>query len=278
MEKIWNLKESGDELTVERLAEELTMPKLNPTKQDRRCYSIIANLLVQRGIKTFSQAKTFFRPDLNQLHDPFLLKDMDKAVERILFAISAKERILIYGDYDVDGTTAVALVYSYLSKFYNNIDYYIPDRYEEGYGISFKGVDYAYDTGVSLIICLDCGIKATEEIKYAGEKNIDFIVCDHHLAGKELPSSYAILDPKVENSNYPYDELSGCGVGFKLIQALQRRRGLKGDDIVSYLDLVAVSIAADVVPLTGENRILAYYGLKVLNHKPRIGLEGTFLC
>lgn len=273
MEKIWKLKESGDELTVERLAEELTMPKLNPTNEDKRCYSIIANLLVQRGIRTFSQAKTFFRPDLNQLHDPFLLKDMDKAVERILFAISAKERILVYGDYDVDGTTAVALVYSYLSKFYNNIDYYIPDRYEEGYGISFKGVDYAYETGVSLIICLDCGIKATEEIKYAGEKNIDFIVCDHHLAGKELPLSYAILDPKVENSNYPYDELSGCGVGFKLIQALQRRRGLKGDDIIPYLDLVAVSIAADVVPLTGENRILAHYGLKVLNHKPRIGLE-----
>jgi len=272
-EKIWNIKQRGDRETVDRLAQELCMPKINPTKQDEKIYKIIANLLVQRGIRTFSQAKDFFRPSLNRLHDPFLMKDMDKAVERILFAIDNKENILVYGDYDVDGTTAVALVYSYLGKFYNSIDYYIPDRYEEGYGVSFKGVDYAYDNNITLIICLDCGIKATEEIAYAGEKNIDFIVCDHHLPGKELPKAYAILDAKQEDSTYPYDELSGCGVGFKLIQALQKRMGLNSADLIPYLDLVAVSIAADVVPLTGENRILAYYGLKVINNKPRIGLE-----
>ncbi|MBQ0114129.1 MAG: single-stranded-DNA-specific exonuclease RecJ [Bacteroidales bacterium] len=273
MDKIWTLKPKGDEAVVERLARALCMPKQNPTEKDLRTYRIVSNLLVQRGITNFEQSKAFFRPDLNHLHDPFLMKDMDRAVERILFAVSAKEKILVYGDYDVDGTSAVALVYSYLENFYSNIDYYIPDRYEEGYGVSFKGVDYAESTGVSLIICLDCGIKATEEIAYAGEKNIDFIVCDHHLPGKELPKAYAILDAKVEGNEYPYDELSGCGVGFKLIQALQRRRGLKGDGIIPYLDLVAISIAADVVPLTGENRILAYYGLKVLNHKPRVGLE-----
>lgn len=273
MDKQWTIKKQAEEEAIERLAQELCMPRQNPTKQDKRIYNIIANLLIQRGIRTFSQAKTFFRPDLNRLHDPFLMKDMDRAVERILFAVNAKERILVYGDYDVDGTSAVALVYSYLEGFHDNLDYYIPDRYDEGYGISFKGVDYAADTNVSLIICLDCGIKATEEIAYAGEKDIDFIVCDHHLPGKELPKAYAILDPKAGNNDYPYDELSGCGVGFKLIQALQRRRGLKGDDIVHYLDLVAISIATDVVPLTGENRILAYYGLRVLNSKPCMGIE-----
>lgn len=273
MDKQWTIKKQAEEEAIERLAQELCMPRQNPTKQDKRIYNIIANLLIHRGIRTFSQAKTFFRPDLNRLHDPFLMKDMDRAVERILFAVNAKERILVYGDYDVDGTSAVALVYSYLEGFHDNLDYYIPDRYDEGYGISFKGVDYAADTNVSLIICLDCGIKATEEIAYAGEKDIDFIVCDHHLPGKELPKAYAILDPKAGNNDYPYDELSGCGVGFKLIQALQRRRGLKGDDIVHYLDLVAISIATDVVPLTGENRILAYYGLRVLNSKPCMGIE-----
>lgn len=273
MEKIWTIKQQGNKDSVERLARELCMPKDNPSEKDLRTYRIIANLLVQRGITTFSEAKTFFRPDLNHLHDPFLMKDMDKAVERILFAISAKEKILVYGDYDVDGTSAVALVYSYLEEFYDNIDFYIPDRYEEGYGVSFKGVDYAKSTDVSLIICLDCGIKATEEIAYAGERGIDFIVCDHHLPGIELPKAYAILDAKMEGNEYPYDELSGCGVGFKLIQAIQRKRGLKPDDLISYLDLVSISIAADVVPLTGENRILAYYGLKVLNKKPRVGLE-----
>ncbi|MBQ9312711.1 MAG: single-stranded-DNA-specific exonuclease RecJ [Bacteroidales bacterium] len=267
------MKQQGNKDSVERLARELCMPKDNPSEKDLRTYRIIANLLVQRGITTFSEAKTFFRPDLNHLHDPFLMKDMDKAVERILFAISAKEKILVYGDYDVDGTSAVALVYSYLEEFYDNIDFYIPDRYEEGYGVSFKGVDYAKSTDVSLIICLDCGIKATEEIAYAGERGIDFIVCDHHLPGIELPKAYAILDAKMEGNEYPYDELSGCGVGFKLIQAIQRKRGLKPDDLISYLDLVSISIAADVVPLTGENRILAYYGLKVLNKKPRVGLE-----
>ncbi|MCF0210199.1 MAG: single-stranded-DNA-specific exonuclease RecJ [Bacteroidales bacterium] len=281
MDKIWNLKPAGDSEIVERLARELCMPKQDPSEKDLATYRIVANLLVQRGIKNFEQAKTFFRPNLKHLHDPFLMPDMETAVERILFAVKAKEKILVYGDYDVDGTSAVALVYSYLETFYSNIDYYIPDRYEEGYGVSFKGVDYAESTGVSLIICLDCGIKATEEIAYAGEKNIDFIVCDHHLPGKDLPKACAILDAKIEGNKYPYDELSGCGVGFKLIQALQKRRGEPADDIIPYLDLVAISIAADVVPLTGENRILAYYGLKVLNGegskdlplKPRVGLE-----
>ncbi|MBR1769918.1 MAG: single-stranded-DNA-specific exonuclease RecJ, partial [Bacteroidales bacterium] len=273
MEKKWIIKPQGDSDTVERLAQEICMPRVNPGEEDIRTSIIVANLLVQRGIRTSEQARTFFNPDLNLLHDPFLMKDMDRAVERILVAVNAGENILIYGDYDVDGTSAVALVYSYLGKFYNNIKFYIPDRYKEGYGISFTGVDFAEENDISLIICLDCGIKATEEIAYAREKNIDFIVCDHHLPGAELPKAYAILDPKVKDSAYPYDELSGCGVGFKLIQALQRRRGLKGDDIIPYLDLVAVSIAADVVPLTGENRILAHFGLKVLNHKPRIGLE-----
>ncbi|MBO6117974.1 MAG: single-stranded-DNA-specific exonuclease RecJ [Bacteroidales bacterium] len=278
MSKRWKYKAQGDADKVERLAGLLCMPKENPTEKDKRCYRIVANLLVQRGIDTFEKAKDFFRPDLNKLHNPFLMENMEHAVERIMVAVYAKEKIMVYGDYDVDGTSAVALVYSYLSTFYDNLTYYVPDRYEEGYGVSFKGVDTAENDGVSLIICLDCGIKATEEIAYAGEKGIDFIVCDHHLPGKELPKAYAILDPKLEGCKYPYDELSGCGIGFKLIQALQQKRGKPADDLKQYLDLVAISIAADVVPLTGENRILAFHGLRVLNTKPRVGLEAILAC
>ena len=278
MKQLWTCKDYGGIDKVEGLAADLCMPKDNPTDKDMRCYRVIANLLLQRGIDSYDKAKDFFRPDLNKLHNPFLMEDMERAVERIMIATQAGERILIYGDYDVDGTSAVALVYSYLATFYDNIDYYIPDRYEEGYGISFKGVDYAAETDVKLIICLDCGIKATEEISYAGDRNIDFIVCDHHLPGSQVPKAYAILDPKMENSKYPYSELSGCGIGFKLVQALQKKREKPADDIKQYLDLVAISIAADVVPVTGENRILAYHGLKVINKKPRVGLEAILAC
>ncbi|MGP1515652.1 MAG: single-stranded-DNA-specific exonuclease RecJ [Bacteroidales bacterium] len=278
MNKLWKCKDSGDKQKVEELAIGLCMPKDNPTVKDLQCYRIIANLLVQRGIDSYEKAKEFFRPDLNKLHDPFLMEDMEQAVERIMIATDAGEKILVYGDYDVDGTSAVALIYSYLSSFYNNLEYYIPDRYEEGYGVSFKGVDYAAQNEVKLIICLDCGIKAIEEIAYAGEKNIDFIVCDHHLPGKELPKAYAILDPKLDDCKYPYDELSGCGIGFKLAQALQQKRERSADELKQYLDLVAISIAADVVPVTGENRILAYHGLRVINHRPRVGLEAILAC
>lgn len=273
----WNLKAQGDEQTVRSLASSLCTPKENPSEQDKRTSVIISNLLVQRGVTDFFQAKSFFRPDLNNLHDPFLMKGMERAVNRIFKAKETQEKILIYGDYDVDGTTAVALVYSYLREFYANIDFYIPDRYEEGYGVSFKGVDYAKENNISLIICLDCGIKATEEIKYANERNIDFIVCDHHLPSKDLPEAYVILDAKLEGATYPYKELSGCGVGFKLIQALQQKRGLEVKELEKYLDLVAVSIAADVVPLTGENRTLMQLGLKRINTKPCIGLEEILL-
>lgn len=278
MNKLWKCKDYGDKQKVEKLAIGLCMPKDNPTAKDLQCYRIIANLLVQRGIDSYEKAKEFFRPDLNKLHDPFLMEDMEQAVERIMIATDAGEKILVYGDYDVDGTSAVALIYSYLSSFYNNLEYYIPDRYEEGYGVSFKGVDYAAQNEVKLIICLDCGIKAIEEIAYAGEKNIDFIVCDHHLPGKELPKAYAILDPKLDDCKYPYDELSGCGIGFKLAQALQQKRERSADELKQYLDLVAISIAADVVPVTGENRILAYHGLRVINHRPRVGLEAILAC
>ncbi len=234
---------------------------------------IIASLLVQRGVETFEEAKKFFRPSLTDLPDPFLMKDMDMAVLRIEQAIQNKENILIYGDYDVDGTTSVALLSSYLGSYYPNISTYIPDRYEEGYGISFQGIDYAHDNNFSLIIALDCGIKAIEKVAYASQKNIDFIICDHHRPGKEIPQAIAVLDPKREDCNYPYKELCGCGVGFKLIQALARGRGLKIDDLILYLDLVATAIAADIVPITGENRILAHYGLKVINSNPRIGFK-----
>ncbi|WP_445716446.1 single-stranded-DNA-specific exonuclease RecJ [Flavobacterium sp.] len=235
--------------------------------------AIIAKLLVQRGIETFEQAKTFFRPTLADLHNPFLMKDMDKAVVRIEKAIANNENILVFGDYDVDGTTAVSLVSSYLRSFYPNVATYIPDRYAEGYGISYMGIDYAEDNNISLIIALDCGIKSIEHVNYAKAKNIDFIICDHHRPGDILPDAVAVLDPKREDCSYPYDELCGCGVGFKLIQALAENRNQTIEDLVEYLDLVATAIAADIVPITGENRVLAKFGLEVINSKPRPGIK-----
>lgn len=233
----------------------------------------IAYLLVQRGIETFEDAHRFFRPKLEDLHNPYLLKDMDKAVARIEEAIENGENILVYGDYDVDGTTSVALVSEYLKTYYPNVFTYIPDRYDEGYGVSYQGIDFAHDNDFSLIITLDCGIKAVDKVAYASEKNIDFVICDHHTPGKEIPDAVAVLDPKREDCEYPYKELCGCGVGFKLIQALAARRGLGIEDLILYLDLVATAIAADIVPITGENRILAYYGLKVINENPRVGIQ-----
>jgi single-stranded-DNA-specific exonuclease len=229
--------------------------------------------LVQRNIKTFEQAKYFFRPNLNDLHDPFLMKDMDLAVKRIENAISRQENIMIYGDYDVDGTTSVALVYSYLNTFYPNVVTYIPDRYDEGYGISYKSIDFARDNEIDLIIALDCGIKAVDKVAYASKKKIDYIICDHHRPGDLIPDAVAVLDPKREDCNYPYDELCGCGIGFKLIQAIAKKRGQTIEDLIPYLDLVATAIAADIVPITGENRILASLGLKVINSNPRVGIK-----
>ncbi len=233
----------------------------------------IAGLLVQRDIETFEQAKYFFRPSLNDLNDPYLMKDMDLAVQRIEKAISQEENIMIYGDYDVDGTTSVALVYSYLITYYSNVTTYIPDRYDEGYGISYKSIDFASDNNITLIIALDCGIKAIDKIAYANEKNIDFIICDHHRPGDKIPKAIAVLDPKREDCNYPYDELCGCGIGFKLIQALAEKKDQTVDDLIPYLDLVATAIAADIVPITGENRILASVGLQIINTNPRPGIK-----
>jgi len=233
----------------------------------------LAKLLVQRGIETFDQAKAFFRPSLSDLHNPYLMKDMELAVERIEQAICNNENILVYGDYDVDGTTSVSLMSSYLKTIHPNIATYIPDRYAEGYGVSFKGIDYAEDNNISLIIALDCGIKAIEKVEYATEKGIDFIICDHHRPGNKIPNATAVLDPKREDCAYPYKELCGCGVGFKLIQALASKRGETIDDLTPYLDLVATAIAADIVPITGENRILAYFGLQVINANPRNGIK-----
>lgn len=272
MEKRWSLKQSGDRELIDSLARKLC-PVKDSAEEDLHTYRIVASLLVQRGIETYENAEKFFRPKYEHLHDPFLMNDMDKAVERIMLAVKAGEKILVYGDYDVDGTSAVALVYSYLEKFYTEIDYYIPDRYSEGYGVSFKGIDWADDNDFKLIICLDCGIKAHKEIAYAKEKGIDFIVCDHHLPSEILPEACAVLDPKRLDSTYPYKELSGCGIGFKLITALQSYRNLPFEPLLEYLDLVAISIAADVVPLMDENRVLAYYGLKKINRQPRAGLE-----
>jgi single-stranded-DNA-specific exonuclease len=235
--------------------------------------AIIAKLLVQRGIETFEQAKTFFRPTLADLHNPYLMKDMDKAVARIEKAIANNENILIFGDYDVDGTTAVSLVSSYLRSFYPNVATYIPDRYAEGYGISYMGIDYAEDNDISLIIALDCGIKSIEHVNYAKAKNINFIICDHHRPGDILPDAVAVLDPKRDDCSYPYDELCGCGVGFKLIQALAENRNQTIEDLVEYLDLVATAIAADIVPINGENRVLAKFGLEVINSNPRPGIK-----
>ena len=234
---------------------------------------ILGRLLVERGITTVSQARKFFRPQLPELHDPFLMKDMDKAVDRLNIAMGRKERILIYGDYDVDGTTAVALVYRFLQQFYSNIDYYIPDRYNEGYGVTRRGVDYAAETGATLVIVLDCGIKAIDEIAYAKEKGIDFIICDHHVQDAELPDAVATLNPKRLDNTYPYEHLSGCGVGFKFMQAFALSNGIEFHHLIPLLDLCVVSIASDIVPIMGENRILAYHGLKQLNSNPSVGLK-----
>ena len=234
---------------------------------------ILCGLLLRRGIKTAAEAKNFFRPKLSNLHNPFLMNDMDIAVARLNKALGRKERIMVYGDYDVDGTTAVALVYKFLQQFSLNLDYYIPDRNEDGYGISKRGIDYAHSTGVKLIIVLDCGIKAIEEIAYAKEKGIDFIVCDHHVPDEELPCAVAILNPKRPDSTYPYPHLSGCGVGFKFMQAFAQDNGIPAEQLYSLLDLVAVSIASDLVPNMGENRILSYHGIKQLNHNASTGLK-----
>ena len=238
---------------------------------------VLAQLLVQRGVATPEEARHFFHPRLSDLHDPFLMKDMDKAVDRLVKAMKDGEKILIYGDYDVDGTTAVALIYTYLKNLINKkkIEFYIPDRYEEGYGISYKGIDYAADNGFGLVIVLDCGIKAVEKINYANERGVDFIICDHHRPGDEIPQAVAVLDSKRNDCGYPYKELSGCGVGFKLITGLSMRLGRPIEEVYELLDYVAVSIAADIVPITGENRILAFFGLKLLNKKPRPGIEAV---
>ncbi len=261
MESSWILKPEGDAAVVNKLMQELNVSKP------------IATMLVQRGISTFEEAKRFFRPELEHLHDPFLMADMDKAVERLNQAIKSKEKILIYGDYDVDGTTSVALVYSFLRKKAKNIDYYIPDRYNEGYGISYKGIDFAAENNFDLVIALDCGIKAVDKIDYANKKNIDFIICDHHTPGEKIPDALAVLDPKRNDCNYPYKELSGCGVGFKLLQAYTQQNSGSFDELYSYLDIVAISIASDIVPITGENRVLAFYGLKELNKTKKEGLK-----
>ncbi|MGB7786862.1 MAG: single-stranded-DNA-specific exonuclease RecJ [Salinimicrobium sp.] len=233
----------------------------------------IASLLAQRGISNYAEAKKFFRPSLKDLHDPFLMQDMEAAVDRIEEALEKGENIMVYGDYDVDGTTSVALVSSYLRSFYPNVATYIPDRYEEGYGVSYKGIDFGFDNDISLIIALDCGIKAIDKVAYASEKGIDFVICDHHRPGAEIPKAVAVLDPKREDCNYPYKELCGCGVGFKLLQALAQKRGETFDTLIPYLDLVATAIGADIVPVTGENRILAYHGLNVINSAPRAGFK-----
>ena len=261
MEKRWVVKDLANIDIVNKLSESLS---IDP---------VLANLLVQRGVSNFSEAKDFFRPSLDNIHDPFLMKDMDKAVKRIEQAIEKGEGIMVYGDYDVDGTTAVALTWSFIHDFYKNIVFYIPDRYKEGYGISLEGIDYAKEKGISLIIALDCGIKAQAQVAYASEKGIDFIICDHHRPGDTLPEAAAVIDPKREDCNYPFKELSGCGLGFKLAQAYYQKNRLPFKDLEKFLDLVVVSIAADIVPVTGENRILAYYGLQRLNFFPRPGFE-----
>ena len=234
---------------------------------------ILGPILMRRGVRTPREAKKFFRPQLTDLLDPFEMKDMDKAVDRLNRAIGMKEKILVYGDYDVDGCTAVTLVYKFLHEFYSNVSYYIPDRLDDGYGISFKAIDRAVSLGVSVIIILDCGIKANEEIKYAAKFGIDFIVCDHHVPDDELPPAYAILDPKRKDETYPYGDLSGCGIGFKLMQAFAQNNGIEFGRLVPLLELCAVSIAADLVPILGENRILAYHGLRQLNANPSVGLQ-----
>jgi single-stranded-DNA-specific exonuclease len=262
MEKRWQINEKSSLDEIQKLSSDLN--NLDPT---------LTNILLQRKIDNYEKAKTFFRPSLDEIHDPFLMKDMDSAVERLQKAIQNKEKILIYGDYDVDGTTSVALVYSYLKNFYKELEYYIPDRYGEGYGVSFKGIDYAVENGFSLIIALDCGIKAVEKVAYATEKGVDFIICDHHRPGVELPKAIAVLDPKRVDCNYPYDGLSGCGVGFKLMQAWTQETKKDESKLFEYLDLLAISTCADIVPLTGENRVFVHYGLKKINENPRLSIK-----
>lgn len=261
MNKRWVIKEAKDIKLINSLSKELN---INP---------VLCNLLFHRGVEDFESARMFFRPSLSHLHDPFLMQDMDKAVSRILRAIENNENILVYGDYDVDGTTSVALVYSFLKTFYSKVDYYIPDRYKEGYGISTAGIDWAKERDITLIIALDCGIKSVDKIEYANGREIDFIICDHHLPGEEIPNAIAVLDPKRKDCNYPFKELSGCGIGFKLIQAIASLKKIEFTTLTPYLDLVAVSIASDIVPIIGENRTLAHFGLKQLNENPRPGFK-----
>jgi single-stranded-DNA-specific exonuclease len=260
MQKRWVEQEVKDHAMIEELQQSLKIDE------------VLAGLLVKRGIGNFEDARYFFRPDLGHLHDPFLMKDMEIAIGRIDKAIASHEKVMIYGDYDVDGTTSVALVYSFFKKYHEEIEFYIPDRYKEGYGISTQGIDYAAENGYTLIIALDCGIKSLDKIDYANAKNIDFIICDHHLPGDQIPKAVAVLDPKRSDCEYPYKELSGCGIGFKLIQAYAQKHDIPFSDISCYLDLVAVSIASDIVPITGENRVLAWYGLHKLNTEPCKGL------
>ena len=261
MDKRWVLKEKADGQVIEELSTSLNINKR------------LASLLIHRGVSTFDEAKRFFRPELKDLHDPFLMKDMDKAVNRIIKATDNGEKIVIFGDYDVDGTTAVSLVYSFLRNISKKIEFYIPDRYDEGYGISYKGIDFAVANKITLMIALDCGIKAVEKVKYAKEKGLDIIIGDHHRPGDVLPDAVAVLDAKQADCEYPYKELSGCGVGFKLIQAVAMQKGVPVEKVYEGLDLCVVSIAADIVPITGENRIIAYYGLKQINTKPRLGID-----
>ena len=256
----WIVKEQADPAKVEKLSTEVGIDR------------VLAELLVKRGVETFDQARSFFRPSLSDLHDPFLMKDMDAAVERLRKAITTGEKILVYGDYDVDGTTAVALVFSFIRRFTAAVDFYIPDRYDEGYGVSYKGIDWAFEGGFGLIITLDCGIKAIDKAEYARSKGVDMIICDHHLPEETLPNAVAVLDPKREDCNYPFDDLSGCGVGFKLVQAYSARYDVPFESLIPLLDLLVVSIASDLVTMVGENRTLAHFGLKQLNEDPHKGL------
>jgi len=261
MNKRWKIKERADLETIKKLSSDLNIS------------NELSNILIQRGVDSFDKAKSFFRPQLSHLYDPFLMNGMDTAVKRIIQAMENKEKILIFGDYDVDGTTSVALFYSFLSKHHPHIGYYIPNRYSEGYGISFKGIDFAKENGYRLVVSFDCGIKAFEQITYAKEKGIDFIITDHHIPDNTLPDALAVIDPKCEQCNYPDKNLSGCGVAFKLAQALAKKKNIHEEEVYNHLDLVAISIAADIVPITGENRILAYWGLKRLNESPRLGIQ-----
>lgn len=259
-DKKWVLKDAANPDKVSRLSAELGIDR------------VLAELLVMRGVETFEEARCFFRPNLDNLHDPFLMKDMDIAVARIRKAITSEEKVLVYGDYDVDGTTAVALVYSFIKRYNPNADYYIPDRYDEGYGVSFKGLDWASENNFTLIITLDCGIKAIDKVEYAKQKGIDMIICDHHLPEDEIPAAVAVLNPKREDCTYPFNDLSGCGVGFKLVQAYAQQFGIAFENLIPLLDLLVVSISSDLVTMVGENRVLSHFGLKQLNDNPRKGL------